>query len=101
VADGERLERILENDLILKHDSIWPHGLNFSLHMDSLLEVSEFRRSCLRHRWPPEYDTAAREQPSELDLDVVRRQLEAASTDQSPATHKNALVNSDTRDQSR
>ena len=106
VADGDRLERILENDLILKHDSIWPHGLNFCLHLDSLIEVTEFRRSCLRHHWPPEYDTATREQP-ELDLDAVRRALTASTdnrkstNDESTATRKIAVVNSDTRDQSR
>jgi len=103
VSDGERLERILENDLILKHDSIWPHGLNVQLHLDSLIEVTEFRRSCLRHHWPPEYDTAAREQP-DLDLDLVRRTL-AVSTDKrndgSASSRKNAVVKSDTRDQSR
>ena len=103
VADGERLERILQNDLILKHDSIWPHGLNVQLHLDSLIEVTEFRRSCLRHHWPPEYDTAAREQP-ELDLDLVRRVL-AASTDKRndgpTPTKKNTVVKSDSRDQSR
>jgi len=104
LADGERLARILENDLILKHDSIWPHGLNFSLHIDSLVEVREFRRSCIRHHWPPEYDTAAREQP-ELDLDLVRRAL-AASTDTCKSTNdgstvKNAVVKSDSGDQSR
>jgi len=105
-ADGERLERILENDLILKHDSIWPHGLNLCLHMDSLIEVTEFRRSCLRHGWPPEYDTATREQP-ELDLDLVRRKLVASSdnrkstTDGSTSTKKNVAVISDTRDTSR
>jgi len=105
VADGERLERILENDLILKHDSIWPHGLNLSLHLDSLIEVTEFRRSCLRHGWPPEYDTATREQP-ELDLDLVRRALAApvhnhkSNNDGSTSSKKNATVNSDSRDHS-
>jgi len=80
-ADGERLERILENDLILKHDSIWPHGLNRSLHMDSLVEVTEFRRSCLRHGWPPVYDTAAAAEQLELDLDLVRRALSVSAAD--------------------
>jgi len=104
VADGDRLERILENDLILKHDSIWPHGLNFCLHMDSLIEVTEFRRSCLRHHWPPDYDTAMREQP-ELDLDSVRRALTASTDNRKPvnvgstSTNKNTAVTMD--DQSR
>ena len=57
---------------MLKHDSIWPHGLNTRLHMDSLVELAEFRRSCLRHGWPPDHDAAAT--PVQLDLDAVRRQ---------------------------
>jgi len=109
VADDDRLQRILENDLILKHDSIWPHGLNFSLHLDSLTELTEFRHSCLRHRWPPEYDTAAKE-PPELDLESVRRQLtvsadqQTASDDTTPSEQRSApnkknstVLNSDGR----
>jgi len=76
-TDGQRLLRILENDLILKHDTIWPHGLNNTLHIEAAVEVTEFRRSCLRHRWPPEYDTATRPE-TELDLDRVRKQISAA-----------------------
>ena len=86
-SDGERLERILENDLILKHDSIWPHGLNLSLHMDSLIELTEFRRSCLRHGWPPP-DCDRLPQPTELDLDVVRRQLHDIHTDDHNQHHQ-------------
>jgi len=56
---------------MLKHDSIWPHGLNTRLHMDSLVELAEFRRSCLRHGWPPDHDAAATS--AQLDLDAVRR----------------------------
>jgi hypothetical protein len=70
--------RILENDLVLKHDTIWPHGLNGALHIETPVEVAEFRRSCLRHRWPPEYDTAARPDPV-LDLERLRRQIASAS----------------------
>lgn len=77
LADGQRLLRILENDLILKHDTIWPHGLDNSLHIDTPIEVAEFRRSCLRHRWPPEYDTAAQLEP---ELDLNRLRLHIAST---------------------
>jgi len=72
--------------------------------MDSLIEVTEFRRSCLRHGWPPEYDTATREQP-DLDLDLVRRALAASADDRksegSTSTKKNTAVNSQPRDQSR
>ena len=98
MTDGERLQRILENDLILKHDSIWPHGLNFTLHMDSLIEVTEFRRSCLRHGWPPEHDMTTTQ--SELDLEAVRRQLLSTDTagHSSPSDSKSAPVNSDTRE---
>jgi hypothetical protein len=57
--------------LILKHDCIWPHGLNFQLHVDSLLEVSEFRKSCLRHHWPPAGDIVS----DEIDLERLRQQV--------------------------
>src|SRR6218665_2318048 len=70
VTDGADILRILENDVILKHDCIWPHGLNFSLHIDSLLEVSEFRKSSLRHHWPPESDVV---DEAEVSLDRLRR----------------------------
>lgn len=65
--------RILENDLILKHDCIWPHGLNFSLHVNSLLEVSEFRKSCIRHNWPPDGDAL---DSLEISLDNLRIQVQ-------------------------
>lgn len=70
--DDERVLRVMENDLILKHDCIWPHGLNFRLHIDSLLEVSEFRKSCLRHSWPPEAEVG----DNEINLSKLRRQIE-------------------------
>ena len=63
--------RVLENDLILKHDCIWPHGLNFRLSISSLLEVSEFRKSCLRHHWPPNGDISE----GDLDLPKLRQQV--------------------------
>lgn len=86
-TDSNRILRILENDLILKHDCIWPHGLNFSLHIDSLLEVSEFRKSCLRHHWPPETDAV---EEKEIDLNRLRRQVAsyaACSPDKPFAAH--------------
>ena len=70
--DDEKILRILENDLILKHDCIWPHGLNFCLHVDSLLEVSEFRKSCIRHNWPPDGDAL---DSLEIDIDKLRNQV--------------------------
>ena len=75
--DGEDILRILENDLVLRHDSIWPHGLNFQLHIDSLLEVSEFRKSCLRHHWPPDGDTIA----EQIDMVQLRSQVTSAPTE--------------------
>ena len=67
---------------MLKHDSIWPHGLNTRLHMDSLVELAEFRRSCLRHGWPSDHDAAATS--AQLDLDAVRRQLAVSTTTRQP-----------------
>ena len=77
LTDNQRLLRILENDLILKHDCIWPHGLNFCLHIDSLLEVSEFRKSCQRHHWPPDADG---EVEPELNLEKLRQQVHTMNT---------------------
>ena len=77
--DDDRVLRVLENDLILKHDCIWPHGLNFRLHIDSLLEVSQFRKSCARHKWPPDsgdLDSAP------IDLDKLRGQIAASKEDE-------------------
>ena len=76
-TDDDRLLRILENDLILKHDSIWPHGLNFRLHIDSLLEVSEFRRSCLRYNWPPT-EAECSQDGATINIDRVRKHLNAS-----------------------
>lgn len=61
--------RILENDVILRHDCIWPRGLNFTLHVHSILEIAEFRKSCVRHHWPPEADIS--DEP-EINLDRLR-----------------------------
>lgn len=55
-ADGESLLRILENDMILRHDSIWPYGLNFRLNVTSFLDLEHLRTSCRRHRWPSARD---------------------------------------------
>ena len=63
--------RIVANDVILRHDSLWPRGLNELLFVRTPLEVAELRRSCLRHRWPPSGD----EVENQLDLPLVRRRL--------------------------
>ena len=68
--------RILENDIILRHDCIWPHGLNFILKINSLLEVSEFRKSCIRYHWPPEGDAIEKN----IDLDRIRKDIEEIKT---------------------
>ncbi|ESO02713.1 hypothetical protein HELRODRAFT_162005 [Helobdella robusta] len=46
--------QIVENDLILKHDSLWPHGLNSTFIIQSPFDIHHFRLSCIRHQWPPE-----------------------------------------------
>ncbi len=71
----------MENDLILKHDCIWPHGLNFSLHVDSLLEVSEFRKSCIRHNWPPDGDAL---DSLEINVEKLRSQIQNVPTIEVP-----------------
>ena len=72
LSDDDRLLRILENDIIIRHDCIWPHGLNFKLQIDSLLEISEFRKSCNRYHWPPQSDAVE----SAIELANLRTQLE-------------------------
>lgn len=82
--DDFRFFHILENDLILKHDSIWPRGLNRMLHLTTCVEVSELRNSCLRHRWPFASDVAAQDTVTkDIDLTVLRKRLQSAPT--SPA----------------
>jgi len=56
-ADGDSLLQILENDTILRHDSVWPYGLNFRLSVTSLVELAQFRTSCRRHQWPKSRDS--------------------------------------------
>ena len=79
-SDNDTLLRILQNDLILKHDSIWPHGLNFNLHIDSLLEVSQFRKSCVRHRWPPSDDAV----DDVIDIPRLRKTIDGVRDDTPP-----------------
>ena len=66
---------MIENDEILRHDCIWPHGLNLSLHIDSQLEIAEFRRSCVRHSWPPASDDVT----GDIDLPQLRKKVRAIS----------------------
>lgn len=81
VTDDERVMRVLENDLILKHDSIWPHGLNSHININSLLEVSEFRKSCIRHSWPPESDSLEEEDLETINLTKLRKAILDAETE--------------------
>eukprot|EP00914_Ancora_sagittata_P021277 GHVO01041895.1.p1 GENE.GHVO01041895.1~~GHVO01041895.1.p1 ORF type:complete len:531 (+),score=62.96 GHVO01041895.1:121-1713(+) len=85
-SDSEKVLRVLENDLILKHDCIWPHGLNFQLNISSLLEVSEFRKSCLRHHWPPEGDAG----DDEINLPLLRAQV--SKTGLSPTSSESSVT---------
>ncbi|ELU15821.1 hypothetical protein CAPTEDRAFT_215767 [Capitella teleta] len=85
-SDSEKVLRVLENDLILKHDCIWPHGLNFKLNISSLLEVSEFRKSCLRHHWPPEGDVG----DEEINLRLLREQVSKVVA--SPASSESSVA---------
>jgi len=55
-TDSESLLRILENDTILRHDTVWPYGLNFRLSVTSFVELAQLRTSCRRHRWPTSHD---------------------------------------------
>ncbi|XP_074643470.1 uncharacterized protein LOC141900450 [Tubulanus polymorphus] len=41
------------NDMILKHDSLWPHGLNRRLEMNPLT-LGDMQLSCVKYKWPPE-----------------------------------------------
>jgi len=71
-ADSESLLRILENDTILKHDSVWPYGLNFRLSVTSFVELVQLRTSCQRHRWPP---TSRDRDPDVDDVNQVQGRL--------------------------
>lgn len=82
--------RICENDVILKHDSVWPHGLNNTLHLGNIVVVSEFRKSCIRHHWPPsDGDTIA---DVTIDVRKVKASLDA---------HNSALLKKSSTNHSR
>lgn len=57
------------NDVIIRHDALWPRGLNELLYVQTPLEVAELRLSCLRHRWPPAEDHL---EPRETQLNLPR-----------------------------
>jgi len=75
-ADGDSLLRVLENDTILQHDAVWPHGLNFRLSVTSFVELTQLRASCRRHGWPesrnPDLDDADAADPGRS----LRRRLQ-------------------------
>ena len=99
-VEGDEVMRVLENDVILRHDSIWPHGLNVSLHIRTPTEISEFRKSCSRHRWPPEAETISEQ---EIDLERLRKQIslsnKALSTQNSPNNENNSAQISPTTEE--
>ena len=99
-VEGDEVMRVLENDVILRHDSIWPHGLNVSLHIRTPTEISEFRKSCSRHRWPPEAETISEQ---EIDLERLRKHIslsnKALSTQNSPNNENNSAQISPTTEE--
>ena len=62
------------NDVILRHDALWPSGLNELLYVQTPLEVAELRLSCLRHHWPPS-DCELQPRDAQLDLPRLRARL--------------------------
>ena len=75
-TDKETILRVLENDTVLKHDSIWPYGLNARLNIGSYLEVSQLRLSCIRHCWPPDRDAV--QVQGQIYLNQLRQQIHEA-----------------------
>lgn len=69
VADDDRMLRIVMNDVIIRHDALWPRGLNELLYLQTPLEVAQLRLSCLRHRWPP---VDADLPPCDAQLNLIR-----------------------------
>jgi len=80
------------NDVIMRHDALWPGGLNELLYVQTPLEVAELRQSCLRHRWPP---ADAELQPRETQLNLTRLR---ARLQQQVAVHLSPVVMSSTAD---
>ncbi|XP_064626781.1 uncharacterized protein LOC135487216 [Lineus longissimus] len=56
VTAEDPLERdVKHNDLIIRHDALWPNGLNRDFVMNAET-LPHFRKSCLRHKWPKQRD---------------------------------------------
>jgi len=62
------------NDVIMRHDALWPGGLNEMLYVQTPLEVAELRLSCVRHRWPP-IDVHLQPHDTQLNLARLRSRL--------------------------
>ena len=88
ISAGEQLLKIKENDSILKHDSLWPYGLNFFVHNDSYAELVEFRKSCVRHKWPPSTDITSLESYDLDKLLSVEIPAACANKQKSPTTEE-------------
>jgi len=67
--------RIAANDAIIRHDALWPRGLNELLYVQTPLEVAELRLSCLRHRWPPA-DADVNPREKQINLPRLRARLQ-------------------------
>ena len=74
--------RIAANDVIIRHDALWPRGLNELLYVQTPLEVAELRLSCLRHRWPP-VDADMRPGETQVNLPRLRARLQRQVVGQS------------------
>ena len=83
VADDDRVLRIAVNDVIVRHDALWPRGLNELLYVQTPLEVAELRLSCLRHRWPPA-DADLQPCDAQLNLPRLRARLQQQVVAESP-----------------
>ena len=91
-TDDDRMLRIAVNDVIIRHDALWPRGLNELLYVETLLEVAELRLSCLRHRWPPA-DADLQPRETQLNLPRLRARLQQHVVAQSPPDARSSAGN--------
>jgi len=73
------------NDVIIRHDALWPRGLNELLYVQTPLEVAELRLSCLRHRWPS-VDADLQPRDAQLNLPRLRARLQQSPSDATSST---------------
>lgn len=84
-VDDDRVLRIVINDVIIRHDALWPRGLNELLYVQTPLEVAELRLSCVRHRWPS-VDADLQPRDAQLNLPRLRARLQQSLPDATSAT---------------